>query len=41
MIMGGNDHRVTDGLVLLVAWAEFMLLLALLAFFVLHRDGSG
>jgi hypothetical protein len=29
---------VTDGLALLAAWGEFLLLLAILAAFVLHRS---
>jgi hypothetical protein len=31
---------VTDGLVLLAAWAELLLLLGALAFFVLRRGGD-
>ena len=29
---------MTDGLALLAAWAEFLLLLGLLAFFLVHRS---
>jgi hypothetical protein len=32
---------VTDGLVLLAAWVEFVVLLGLLAFFVLRRGDPG
>lgn len=32
---------MTDGLVLLAAWAEFVLLVGLLAFFVLRRGDPG
>jgi hypothetical protein len=41
MITRGKVRRVTDGLVLLVAWGEFLLLLAVLAFFVLRRGDPG
>jgi hypothetical protein len=37
VIIPGKDPSVTDGLVLLAAWAEFLVLLAVLAFFVLGR----
>ena len=37
--MAGYGSPVTEGLVLLAAWAEFLALLGLLAFFVLrHRQ---
>jgi hypothetical protein len=32
---------VTDGLVLLAAWGQFLVLLGLLAFFVLRRGNPG
>jgi hypothetical protein len=40
MITSGKRRQVTDGLVLLAAWAGFLLLLAALAFFVLRRGGD-
>ena len=41
MITSGKATRVTDGLVLLLAWGEFLLLLGVLAFFVLRRGDPG
>ena len=39
VIMAGYGSPVTEGLVLLAAWAEFLVLLGLLCFFVLcHRE---
>ena len=40
MITRGKTGHVTDGLVLLAAWAELLLLLGALAFFVLRRGGD-
>jgi len=40
MITRGKTRHVTDGLVLLAAWVEFLLLLGALAFFVLRRGGD-
>jgi hypothetical protein len=39
--MVGKRTGVTDGLVLLAAWAEFLALLAVLTFFVLRRGDPG
>jgi hypothetical protein len=39
-IISGQNAEVTDGLALLAAWMEFLLLLGLLAFFVLRRGSS-
>lgn len=41
VITTGKTGHVTDGLVLLAAWAEFLLLLGVLAFFVLRRGDPG
>jgi len=40
MITRAKTRHVTDGLVLLAAWVEFLLLLGALAFFVLRRGGD-
>jgi hypothetical protein len=39
--MVGKRTAVTDGLVLLAAWAEFVALLAVLIFLVLRRGDTG
>ena len=40
MITRGKTRHLTDGLVLLAAWVEFLLLLGALAFFQLCRGGD-
>ena len=40
MITRGKTRHLTDGLVLLAAWVEFLLLLGALAFFLLRRGGD-
>jgi hypothetical protein len=40
VITRGKTRHLTDGLVLLAAWVEFLLLLGALAFFLLRRGGD-